>query len=276
MPKLQTEISQSIREALDARCRETERSERDVVMEIFAAAFALEHGTLFQCSTAGALVAGVSDGAVTIGTLKRHGNFGLGTFEQFDGEMVALDGEYFRVRFDSSVERPPDGTLVPFACITNFEPQRLGTLAPHASLAELGAQLDRERTSENLFMAVRIDGTFDRIQTRSVCKQPEGTTLLEASEHQTVFELRAARGSMVGFWTPAYIKNINVCGWHLHFISEDRRGGGHVLECGGSAANVAWQTLDQLHLALPETVRFLRAELSDDGSGDLERAECAR
>ena len=38
--------------------------------------------TLFQVSTSGALVAGLSSGAVTCGALIQHGDFGLGTFER--------------------------------------------------------------------------------------------------------------------------------------------------------------------------------------------------
>ena len=39
----------------------------------------------YQVSTAGALVEGVYQGAVSVGTVREHGDFGLGTFEDLDG-----------------------------------------------------------------------------------------------------------------------------------------------------------------------------------------------
>lgn len=45
---------------------------------------------LFQYSTLEALLGGVYDGEVTVGELLTHGDFGLGTFNSLDGEMIIL------------------------------------------------------------------------------------------------------------------------------------------------------------------------------------------
>ena len=42
--------------------------------------------TLFQVSTSGALVAGLYQGAVSTAVVLQHGDFGLGTFADLDGE----------------------------------------------------------------------------------------------------------------------------------------------------------------------------------------------
>src|SRR5580704_8653159 len=59
--------------------------------------------TLFQVSTSAALVEGVYQGAVRVSRLLRHGDFGLGTFAELDGEMVVLDGVCYRVASDGVV-----------------------------------------------------------------------------------------------------------------------------------------------------------------------------
>jgi acetolactate decarboxylase len=46
-----------------------------------------DRDTLFQTSTLSALQAGDYDGILTIGALKQHGDFGLGSFNTLDGEM---------------------------------------------------------------------------------------------------------------------------------------------------------------------------------------------
>src|ERR1700735_62979 len=51
---------------------------------------------MYQISTSTALVEGVYWGSVSSSALLEQGDFGLGTFEGLDGEMVILDGEIFQ------------------------------------------------------------------------------------------------------------------------------------------------------------------------------------
>jgi len=81
----------------------------------------LTRSTLYQVSTANALIEGIYDGAVRVGTLRKHGDLGLGTFENLDGEMVILDGHFFQVRSDGSVREAGDDVLSPFAVVTYFK-----------------------------------------------------------------------------------------------------------------------------------------------------------
>ncbi|MBA3390836.1 MAG: acetolactate decarboxylase, partial [Rubrobacter sp.] len=58
------------------------------------------HHTLFQTSTIDALLEGKYDGDVSFAELADRGDFGLGTFDALDGEMIALDGDFYGVRAD--------------------------------------------------------------------------------------------------------------------------------------------------------------------------------
>jgi acetolactate decarboxylase len=62
--------------------------------------------TLFQVSISGALVAGVYDREVSAKSILEHGDFGLGTFANLDGEMVILDGQVYQVQGTGRGRKP--------------------------------------------------------------------------------------------------------------------------------------------------------------------------
>lgn len=273
MPKLSCEISASLMAALDSRQRQTGEAIDHLVMRALADALQVDHATLFQISTAGALVEGVTGGAVTVGELALHGNFGLGTFADLDGEMVVLDGTIYRVRGDGVVSTASDADLVPFAVVTEFTPEACVELDRVTSLEDLLARLDALRTTNNQFFAVRLEGTLEHVKTRAVCKIEGADTLVQAAAHQAEFEFRDVEGVLVGFWTPEYAKSVNVSGWHLHFLTADRTGGGHLLACRGVSVRAEVQHLSDFRMAIPETAAFLAADLTGDPSAALDTAE---
>jgi acetolactate decarboxylase len=232
--------------------------------------------TLYQVSTATALVEGVYKGAIPVGTLRQHGNLGLGTFENLDGEMVIVNGDVFQVRADGSVRKVGDEVLSPFAAITNFTPGPQNILEDCPNLAHLTARFDTLRHSENVFYALRVDGLFDYIHTRAMRRTKEGVPLLEAAAVQPEFEFNNIKGTLVGFWTPEYAKTLNVPGYHLHFISDDRTQGGHLLQCRGENLRLQIQLEGQYQIVLPETNDFLKASLRRDPTKALAQAEGER
>jgi acetolactate decarboxylase len=275
MARLVCEISETLSRALDERSKRTGEPTSHIVMSSLADTLAVEHATLFQVSTAGALVRGVYDGVVSVGDLKRHGDFGLGTFEGLDGEMLALRGQVFQVRSDGTVSQPRDDARVPFAVMTWFRPNAVVDLGAFDDLDGLITRLDRLRPTDNLFFAVSMTGCFREVRTRAACKVASGVSLVNATAHQTEFTYDNATGTVAGFWSPTYAKGINVTGWHLHFLTDDRTGGGHVLGCAGDGLRACIEALGDVHIAVPESPAFLRADLSQDPARDLDRAEGA-
>ena len=273
MPTLNCEISECLMQALRTRSERTGEPLAHVVTTALANALELDHATLFQVSTATALVKGVYNGVVTAGELKQHGDFGLGTFDGLDGEMVALDGHFYQVRGNHEVTEVPNDIKLPFAVVTTFRPQRTATINSVASFDALTAQLDTMRRTNNLFCAVRLTAEFDSVQCRAVCKAAPGESLVDVASHQREFTFKGVRGTLVGFWTPAYARTINVAGWHLHCITADHTGGGHVLDCQGSNIRLDIEDLDDVRIAIPETADFLQADLSQDPSQVLNKVE---
>jgi len=275
MPELKCEISRSLFAALAERRRQTGETTDHIVMEALADALQVEHATLFQISTSGALVEGATSGAITVGELAHHGDFGLGTFAEFDGEMVVVDGTTYQVTRDG-VRVAPAAAPVPFAVVTHFMPERATELSDVSSLEDLTARLDGMRNTGNQFFAVRAEGSFERLETRAVCKTDPSASLVEAASNQAQFEFRDVSGVLVGFWTPEYAKSVNVAGWHLHFLTDDRRGGGHLLACRAATLRVEFQHLADFRMAIPETAAFLKADLGGDPSAAIEVAEKRR
>src|SRR6476646_4293332 len=92
---------------------------------------------LFQASTIGALLEGAYDGDLSFAELAEHGDLGLGTLNRLDGEMIALDGEFFRADVDGAVNRIAAEAKTPFAVVTRFEPEvdtRIEGALSHADL----------------------------------------------------------------------------------------------------------------------------------------------
>jgi acetolactate decarboxylase len=276
MPRLDTAISEGLWRALLDHTRRTHESLAHVVSKALAEYLQVAHHTLYQVSTATALVEGIYEGAVRVGTLREHGDLGLGTFEDLDGEMVVVDGQFYQVRSDGSVRECGDDVLSPFAAVTRFAPEMQVSLPECPGLSCLTARFDELRHSDNVFFALRVDGHFDYVHTRAMCRTREGVPLVQAAAVQPEFEFQDVTGTLVGFWTPEYARTLNVPGYHLHFLSADRTKGGHLLQCRGHNLRLQIRREAVIALALPETEDFLKADLRRDPAADLARAEGER
>jgi acetolactate decarboxylase len=273
MPQLKCTLPASLWALLQGESQKTQEPVSHIVSKALADYFDVLHHTLYQVSTSTALVEGIYQGAVRVGTLREHGDLGLGTFENLDGEMVIVDGHFFHVRSDGSVQEAGDDVLSPFAVITRFTPDAHVDLEQCPDLSHLIAQFNGLRNSANIFYALRVDGHFDYVHVRAMCRTQEGVALTQAAAVQPDFEFRDVSGTLVGFWTPEYAKTLNVPGYHLHFVSRDHTRGGHLLECSGSRLHLQIQREGEFHIALPETEDFLRADLRRDPNADLAKAE---
>lgn len=223
---------------------------------------ALAQGTLVQISILEALIQGVYDGPVTVAELRTHGDFGLGTFNGLDGEMIVLDGRVFQMKADGRCLPAAAEQGTPFAAVTFFQADIRPEAIGNTDAAGLQRFLDARLPTPNLFYAVKITGEFRMVKTRSVPRQtPPYPKLTEVVKTQPVFERRDIAGTLVGFRCPTYTKGINLPGYHLHFLSADKQFGGHLLTCAIKHATVEVSTLPAVNLRLPQDEAFARADL---------------
>jgi acetolactate decarboxylase len=271
--QLNCRISESIWAALQREVDRTGDALSHILEKSVASALGLDHHSIFQVSTSGALVQGVFQGCTRVSDLKKHGDFGLGTFDNLDGEMVMLDGRCFQASAEGTICEAGDEWTTPFATITRFEADQSQKLLALNSVGDLENLLDSTRPSQNIFVGIRLEGFFEKIDLRASCKAHFGEDLVAATTHQSEFSFEDIEGTLVGFWSPEYAKSLSVPGYHLHFISKDLKKGGHLmnLESSGLLAKLHFET--DLHIAIPETEEFLHADLNNDPSEALNIAE---
>ncbi len=230
--------------------------------------------TIYQTSTLNALMEGVYDGPVTFGELGKNGDFGIGTFNALEGEMIGLDGTFYQVKSDGKVYPVSPRTTTPFADVKYFKVDRTAELTGLGNLKDLQKAIDEKIPSKNIFYAIRITGSFPYVKTRSIPRQVKPYPgLTEAAKHQSVFTFRNVRGTLIGYRMPDYVQGINMPGYHFHFLTEDRRGGGHVLECQIDRARLEMDECYELRLSIPKQGSFSKADLSKDRRQDLEKVE---
>jgi acetolactate decarboxylase len=210
-----------------------------------------ERDTLYQISTINSLMLGNYDGVQSVSKLKGKGDTGIGTFDALDGEMIMIDGEVYKVKASGEVEKVDNATTTPFAGVTFFEQDITKSLAHIDSFDALKLELDKLIDNRDLFYAFRIDATFEYVKTRSVPKQEKPYPVLsEVTKNQPTFEYSNIKGTLVGLWCPEYVGGINVPGYHLHFISEDRTKGGHLLEASFEEGMVMLDITDGFQMEL--------------------------
>jgi acetolactate decarboxylase len=198
-------------------------------------------GRITQVSVIDALMIGRYDGVMPIPELLRCGDFGLGTLDHLDGELIVLDGRAYQVRGDGVVVEAGPDRSTPFALVIPFEPDGSLPCPRVGNLADLDARLEALGPKNN-FLAVRVDGRFAAITLRSVHRQePPYRPLDDAVEGQSVWTHSEVSGTLVGVRSPAWVGRLNVPGYHWHFLSDDHTVGGHVLDCQVREGRVRYQ-----------------------------------
>lgn len=235
---------------------------RSVVADHRAQRSSSAPGELYQTSTMSALLAAVYDGDVTVSELLRHGDFGLGTFNHLDGEMIVLDGVCHHLRADGTAVEAAPAERTPFAAVTRFTPEcTVAVLAP-ADWAGVTGQVDDLVGSDNLMCAVRIQGQFAAVDTRTVREQNRPyPPLVQATAGQAHTQFTDVAGTLAGFRMPDYDEGISVSGYHMHFLTADHARGGHCLDFEMTTGVIEYARLTDLHLSVPETDAFRDARL---------------
>ena len=231
--------------------------------------------TLVQVSTIDAILSGAYDGVMSFGTLREYGNFGIGTFEGLDGEMMGFDGDFYQVK-SNGIAYPVSASMeTPFAVMTFFDIDREEPLAQGMDYAQLEEFLNEVLPTGNIFYAIKIEGIFSYMKTRSVPGQEKPyPPLVEVTKNQPIFEFNNIEGTMVGFWCPPYVGGINIPGYHLHFLTKDKDAGGHVLDFKVESAVASIDDTAEFLMLLPdEDSDFYKTDLTQDKQEELEKVE---
>ena len=233
----------------------------------------MTNGTIYLSSPVNALVEGIYEQNISFREVKKHGDFGLGTFNDLDGEMVMVDGNVYQVTAMGDVNLIGEEALTPFSCVSFYEAMTTDTLVGETCHDDFMKWLNSLLPSANIFYAVKVEGVFADVRTRSVPKQYNYRPFVDVAKEQSVFHFSEIEGILAGFYTPSFMSSVNVPGWHLHFLSSDMKHGGHLLECRPRTISAGVQFLHTLKLALPISLDYLTCDFVRDTVDDLNKAE---
>jgi len=225
----------------------------------------------YQNSTIDALLDGNFDGEVSFAEVARHGDFGLGTVNSLDGELIVLGGKFFQVRSDGKAYQVSADAITPLAIVTFFRADAVRKIG-EGDYPSLQRQLDEMRPGYGHAFAFSIHGQFESVKTRSVPRQNKPyVSLAEVVKTQPTFDLKNVTGTLVGFWYPESMRHVNVPGYHFHFITDDRTAGGHVLDLSITRGEASMQELATVEIALPTLPPATRP--TTQASRELEKVE---
>ncbi len=232
---------------------------------------------LVQFSLISSLAAGDYSNGAPLQRLLKEGNFGVGTFDNLDGELILLDGELLQAQSDGTVRPADPQGSTPFAAVTFFNEDGRIEHLDAATLDELDERLDRELPRPNLPYALRIDGEFRELTLRSVpVQKPPFQPLVEVVKHQTTWKRHNVRGTLIGLRCPAWIGTVNVSGYHWHFLASDKSLGGHVLGCEFRDALLRYDDCHAVVIHLPQSDGFDRFRTDQVKKEDINAIERER
>ncbi|MBR0221015.1 MAG: acetolactate decarboxylase [Synergistaceae bacterium] len=236
-----------------------------------------ESDGLFQVALLQSLMQGEYDGVITVKELKAFGDTGIGTFQGVNGELVALNGVIYRALWDGRVEPAPDDETVPFANITFFDADITREQVKASSMAELKDVLNAiiKDHGVNQFYMAKVTGVMSDILVRSELKQEKPYKPLNAAleTDQREFRYKDIAGTIVALYCPAYMNGLNTAGWHLHFVSDDGKKGGHVLDLVLNDGVAELDVISEFAMIVPNRESFNNKSLEMDLKREIEQVE---
>ncbi|GAA4814967.1 acetolactate decarboxylase [Litoribaculum gwangyangense] len=205
-----------------------------------------------------AFVNKVFEGDITAGELKTKGDMALGSYNLLDGELIMLDGKLYQAKEDGEVLEPNDSLKVVYANAAFFDVDGSFKIQKAENYDTLRARINEQLPSKNFFYGFKIKGHFKYMKCGGLNKQTppfqEGLDVL--IPNRPIFERENFSGTMVGFYCPEFIGNINVAGFHFHFVSEDETFAGHVMEFEAENLTVEYDKMHEYQFVLPQTEAY--------------------
>ena len=237
----------------------------------------------YQVSTLNALMLGNFDGVVDVRELLAHGAWGIGTYEGLDGEAIVCDGKAFNGQADGVARPYGDTKRLAFATVADFSDRagsfRLGRIDTGDNLDGVKDALERARVAyddnDNAWCMMAMHGAFPHVHVRSCFKQTAKPypMLPEVASCQREFRFTDQEGWVIGVWVPTYLDGINMPGWHIHFLSDDRKRGGHLLGLSVDSAKGTIETYADFEMRMPTNTEFDKLNLREDLSAATQAVE---
>ena len=231
-------------------------------------------GTLFQFGVADGFINGLYEGTYTWHSLRQQGDFGLGAPDKLDGELTICDGKAYQTQASGKTTQVNDSFKTSLAFVTFFRADTVFSIHGKVDQAAAFKAIDQYLHKKNGMYAIRISGKFEALKTRAFPPpQPPYAPLATLLNTQHFFEIKNTSGVLVGYKLPSYINGVSIEGYHFHFLSDDRRQGGHMITFSGDELKVEVAWLKDFHLSVPDDPGFMDFEFKKKQNTDLEKVE---
>jgi len=220
-------------------------------------AFGAGEKVVTQASTVNAVLKGMYDGTITIGDLKKHGDFGIGYFDKMGGEAVALDGVFYRIKSDGLTEVIKDTDKTPYFMVTNFKSKADNFTNRKFDLDGLKEYLLGMMPRKKSFYAIKVSGIFDNLKARTFLQQAKPyPDIDQVLDTQTETDFTNTEGILIGFYTPGFLEGIGIPGFHFHYLSKDKTRGGHVMSLNVNSVTIELFEITRYQILFPESAEY--------------------
>ena len=233
---------------------------------------------IYQVATLQSLILGYFKKVIDVEELLKHGDTGLGTFENVNGEMIVVDGHCYQAQMDGRVIEVDKSTGIPFAAVGALNCDRTFEIDKVDGIEELKVILNNSIDEDfglNSMHIARIDAHFSAVCARSesqfVSQHIELKKVLSSTQKD--FSFNDVDGTIVALYYPDYMDGINAPGWHFHFVSGDRTRGGHVFELSLTNAKVSMDKISSIEIKLPSDPAFDTYSLKQASNNDIKAVE---
>lgn len=220
---------------------------------------------LYQIGLVPAFLNGMYTSDFNFQSLAKKGDFGLGTINQLDGEMIAFDGHFYSIDKNGLASEIADTICTPYAVVSFFKPQHFYTIKQISNIPALNQHLLSILDNINIFYMIRIDGEFASLQLRSeTCHCMGGIPITEElHKNQVQYSIEKSKGTLVATFSPAYTQNICITNFHHHYLNEEKTTGGHVFDLKVMSAHISIQPLYcfQLELTNIPELKFMNLDI---------------
>jgi len=235
---------------------------------------AKSENVITQVSTTGAVCESLYDGVISFADLKKLGDTGIGYFQKMDGEALCIDGKFYHFKADGSAVEAKENEKSPFFTITFFKSSSENFTNRKFNLTQMKEYLRKMLPRKNSIYAIKITGTFAMIKARTFTRQFKPyPAITQVYKGRKEYSFSNIEGTLVGFYTPAFLANINIPGFHFHFISKDRTKGGHLLELKVDSINIEVVESPEINIVIPTDSNFQKADLSKYRKKEISKIE---
>ncbi|MFT3904124.1 MAG: acetolactate decarboxylase [Niabella sp.] len=234
-----------------------------------------KHNVLYNYGVIDAFVGGLFRGSLPIKDLKLKGDFGLGAPDMLDGELTMLNGKAYQTKATGETVVLDNEHKTSYSTVTFFKADTVFYVNNATEQKELLEIIESKLTNKNAMYSIKISGAFSYVKTRAFppVKEEPFPVLSTILDRQQFFDNQNTAGTLVGYHFPEYLNGIQISGFHLHFLSTDKKQGGHVLDFKGQNMKIEIAELKSFELEVPKTNDFQNFKFRKKHNEDLERVE---